>query len=110
MTVFFTIVIMMFSVLLSAENQPVTYKMYPNPMTSDFLDINFNITNKSIKDVDFIITNVIGQVVFSYRLTDDEVKKGTFKIKLDQIKLEKGFYLAKLSAGENSSVQKLIVR
>ena len=110
MKVFFTIVIMMFSVLLSAENQPVTYKMYPNPMTSDFLDINFNIINKSIKDIDFIITNVIGQVVFSYRLTDDEVKKGTFKIKLDQIKLEKGFYLAKLSAGENSSVQKLIVR
>jgi hypothetical protein len=79
-------------------------------MTSDFLDINFNITNKSLKEIDFVITNVIGQVVFSYRLTDDEVKKGTFKIKLDQIKLEKGFYLAKLSAGENSSVQKLIVR
>lgn len=110
MRVFFTIVILVFSVLLSAENQPVAYKMYPNPMTSDFLDINFNISNKSIKDVNFVISNVIGQTVFSYRLTDDEIKKGTFKVKLDQIKLEKGFYLAKLSAGESSSVQKLIVR
>jgi hypothetical protein len=93
-----------------AQQQHLTYKMYPNPMTSDVLEVSLQTGSKNIKNLTFIISNVIGQTVFQYNLTEEDIKKGSFIIKLDQIKLEKGFYLTKISNGEFSTVQKLVVR
>jgi hypothetical protein len=92
------------------QHQPLIYKMYPNPMTSDVLEVSFQSGLKNLRNLTFVISNVIGQAVFQYNITEDDIKKGSFVIKIDQIKLEKGFYLTKISNGEVSTVQKLVVR
>lgn len=99
-----------FSLMTYADFQPFVYKMYPNPMTSDVLEVSFNLNQKNIKALTFTISNVIGQVVYQHTLSEDEFKKGSFTVKLDDFKLEKGFYLSKLSSGDHTTVQKLIVR
>ena len=53
---------------------------------------------------------MIGQAVFTYIPTELEIKSGQFTIILEDIKLDKGIYLTKFSTGEQSSMQKLVVR
>lgn len=107
---YFFILFLSLSTVLFAQNQPLSYRLFPNPMTSDNFEVTFTVQNKNSKNLDFTISNVLGQVVFNYHLTDDDIKKGSFSVKLDQLKLEKGFYLTKLTDGEHTNVQKLIVR
>lgn len=93
-----------------ADNGPVAFKLYPNPLTGDALQVNFDVEYKAGQVYDFVITNVIGQVVYTHTLTDEEVRKGNFTVRLDNLKLDKGVYLAKMVNGDHSSVQKLVVR
>lgn len=93
-----------------ANGVPVAFKMYPNPMTGDVLQVSFDFEYKSGQSISFVITNVIGQEVYSHNLSEEEMRRGTFTIKLDQIKLDKGIYLTKMINGDHSSVQKLVVR
>ncbi|MCC6817314.1 MAG: T9SS type A sorting domain-containing protein [Bacteroidia bacterium] len=95
---------------VSADNTPVAFKLYPNPLTGDVLQVNFDVEFKVGNAYTFVITNVIGQVVYTHNLTDDEMKKGSFTVRLDEVKLDKGVYLAKMVNGDHSSVQKLVVR
>jgi hypothetical protein len=95
---------------LNASNQEVPFKLYPNPVTGDILQVNFDFDFKPSQVFTFVITNVIGQVVYTHILTDDEVKRGNFSVHIDEIKLDKGVYLSKMINGEQSSVQKLVVR
>ncbi len=95
---------------LNASNQEVPFKLYPNPVTGDVLQVNFDFDFKPSQVYTFVITNVIGQVVFTHILSDEEVKRGNFSIHIDEIKLDKGVYLSKMINGDQSSVQKLVVR
>ena len=99
---------------LSLSAAPVgnelSFKLYPNPLLGANLQVNFDLESKASVTYQFVITNVIGQFVFTHALSDDEVKKGQFTINVDDIQLDKGVYLTKLHNGEHSSVQKLIVR
>ncbi len=74
------------------------------------LQVNFDLEYKNNVAYTFVITNVIGQSVFTHAVTDDEVKKGHFTVNVEDLQLDKGVYLTKLHNGEHSSVQKLIVR
>jgi hypothetical protein len=89
---------------------PVTYKMYPNPLSGSELQIKFDFEYKFGQVYVFTITNIIGQATYTHILTEDEVKKGLFTIDTDEIKLDKGIYLTKMVNGDHSSVQKLVVR
>ncbi len=93
-----------------ADVNPVAFKMYPNPMTGDVLQVNFDFEFKQGQVFSFVITNVIGQVVYTHTLTDEEVKRGSFTINVQQLDLEKGIYLTKMINGDHSSVQKLVLR
>ncbi|MDI1235566.1 MAG: T9SS type A sorting domain-containing protein [bacterium] len=100
---------------LSAANAttaplPVTYKMYPNPLSGAELQIKFDFDYKIGQVYIFTITNIIGQTTYTHILTEDEVKKGIFTIDTEEIKLDKGIYLTKMVNGDHSSVQKLVVR
>jgi hypothetical protein len=95
---------------VSAVNQSVPFKLYPNPMTGDVLQVNYDFEFKAGQTFSFVITNIIGQVVYTHLLTDEEVKRGNFSIRVDEIKLDKGVYLTKMINGDQSSVQKLVVR
>ncbi len=94
----------------NASNQEVPFKLYPNPVTGDILQVNFDFDFKPAQVYTFVITNVIGQVVYTHILSDDEVKRGNFSVRIDEIKLDKGVYLSKMIFGDQSSVQKLVVR
>ena len=65
---------------------------------------------KKMIEYAFTITNIIGQAVYTHTLTDEEVKKGSFTIDLENIKLEKGIYLTKMSNNGSSTIQKLVIR
>jgi hypothetical protein len=95
---------------LNASNQEVPFKLYPNPVTGDILQVNFDFDFKPAQVYTFVITNLIGQVVYTHILSDDEVKRGNFSVRIDEIKLDKGVYLSKMIFGDQSSVQKLVVR
>jgi hypothetical protein len=112
MTRLFTFFLFLFICIgsLNANNQEVPFKLYPNPVTGDILQVNFDFDFKPSQVYTFVITNVIGQVVFTHILSDEEVKRGNFSIHIDEIKLDKGVYLSKMINGEQSSVQKLVVR
>jgi hypothetical protein len=96
--------------IAKADISPVAFKMYPNPMTGEVLQVNFDFEFKSGQVFSFVITNVIGQVVYTHILSDDEVKKGSFTINIEQLNLDKGIYLTKMINGDHSSVQKLVLR
>ncbi|MES2618553.1 MAG: T9SS type A sorting domain-containing protein [Bacteroidota bacterium] len=89
---------------------PLAYKMYPNPLSGNLLQVTFDFEFKAGQSYVFTITNIIGQSIYSHTLTEDEVKKGNFTIDVEDINLEKGIYLAKMLNGDHSSVQKLVVR
>ena len=106
--------VILLSVFASLTATPLSndlaFKLYPNPLTGDMLQVNFDLEYKNNVAYTFVITNVIGQSVFTHAVTDDEVKKGHFTVNVDDLQLDKGVYLTKLHNGEQSSVQKLIVR
>lgn len=108
----YTLILTCFLVIgsVSADNTPVAFKLYPNPLTGEVLQVNFDVEFKAGTSFTFVITNVIGQVVYTHNLTDEEIKKGSFTVRLDEVKLDKGVYLAKMVNGDHSSVQKLVVR
>ncbi|HEY1047730.1 MAG TPA: T9SS type A sorting domain-containing protein [Bacteroidia bacterium] len=108
---FYTLILSFTMVLgLFADTNPVAFKLYPNPLVGDVLQVNFEVEFKVGQVYDFVITNVIGQVVYTHTLTDEEVRRGNFTVRLDNLKLDKGVYLAKMVNGDHSSVQKLVVR
>lgn len=94
----------------AVSGPPLTYKMYPNPLSGNLLQVTFDFEYKAGQTYVFTITNIIGQSIYSHTLTEDEVKKGSFTIDVEDINLEKGIYLAKMLNGDHSSVQKLVVR
>ena len=65
---------------LNASNQEVPFKLYPNPVTGDVLQVNFDFDFKPSQVYTFVITNVIGQVVSTHILSDEEVKKAYRKM------------------------------
>lgn len=95
---------------VKADAVQLPFKLFPNPMTGDVLQVTFTHEFKQGQTVNFVITNVIGQVVHTHMLTDEELKRGSFSIRFDEIKLDKGVYLTKMIHGDQSSVQKLVVR
>ena len=106
LSIFFTVA----TISAAPEATPLTYKLYPNPMSGDSLQVTFDVTYKAGTNYKFTISNVIGQAVFTYIPTELEIKSGQFTIILEDIKLDKGIYLTKFSTGEQSSMQKLVVR
>lgn len=95
---------------IALAGQAVPFKLYPNPLTGEVLQVNFEMVYKPGQNYEFIITNVIGQTVYTHKISEDEIKRGNFTVRLDNIKLDKGVYLTKFVSGDNSSVQKLVVR
>ncbi|NQW43124.1 MAG: T9SS type A sorting domain-containing protein [Bacteroidetes bacterium] len=94
----------------TATGNILGYKMYPNPLSGDILNINFSFDNKQGVTYTFTISNIIGQAVYTHILTDDEIKKGYFSIDVENFKLDKGIYLTKMTNGGANNVQKLVVR
>jgi hypothetical protein len=106
----FTLLISFSALNASNGPLPVAYKMYPNPLYGNELQIKYDFEFKVGQVYVFTINNIIGQSIYTHILTEDEVKRGIFTIDVEGIKLDKGIYLTKMLNGDHSSVQKLVVR
>lgn len=85
------------------------FTVYPNPLTTRKLVVNVEFEQTSIP-VTFSISNVLGQSVFTYTLTSEDYKNGSFSADLGDLSLDKGLYLMKMSRGDKTSVQKLVIK
>jgi Secretion system C-terminal sorting domain len=78
------------------------FLLYPNPA---IYNVNVALNESTKEDLQLKVTNQLGQVVKSTRLS-----KGTYLIKLDISGLPKGIYTVILTGSETVLVKKLIVR
>jgi Secretion system C-terminal sorting domain len=104
-----------------AENSPFTFDFFfdaatsvddkilssqiqivPNPAT-DFLDINFNLTEN--KNLSVSMFNTVGQVVFNQKYA--QILRGSEKI--DVTHLQSGLYIVKISDGVKQTYKKVVV-
>ena len=89
-------------------NKP-EFDVYPNPASGSEILISLkNYKNKVGSTL--TISNVIGQVLFTYIITDSDLLNGSFKVNLAENDIRKGMYFLKLSSGEQSTLKKLVVK
>lgn len=87
------------------------FEVYPNPATGSEILISLkNLEYKSGSEVKLTISNVIGQVLFTYYLTDADLANGSFKVNLSENDIRKGMYFLKISSGDQNTLKKLIVK
>lgn len=91
------------------ELNVMPFTVYPNPLTSSKLVVNINFASSGA-DVTFSISNVLGQSVYTHKLSANDYSNGSFSADLSNLSLDKGIYLMKMSSGDKTSVQKLVVK
>lgn len=89
------IFILLFSFTVFSQNGD-TLGFYPNPVSNG----KISITSKSNLEKDIVITDVLGKVVLSKKISNREI---------DISSLREGVYLIKIKEGETSVTKKLIV-
>jgi len=85
------------------------FTVYPNPLTTGKLMVNIGFEQPNA-EVTFSINNVLGQLIFSYVVSAKDYTNGSFTVDLTNINFDKGIYLIKMSLGDKSSVQKLVIK
>jgi len=91
------------------QDNVLPFTVYPNPLTAGKLMVNIGFEQPST-DVVFSINNILGQLVFSYSVAAKDYTNGSFTVDLSNINIDKGIYLMKMSLGDKSSVQKLVIK
>lgn len=86
---------------IAPSSPNLVVKVFPNP-TSDVLNIETTFDGK--KNMDYIIYNVLGQLIF--KVTDQDVYSYTKQIDLSS--LASGVYLVQVSDGNQKTVQKIV--
>lgn len=89
-------------VVAKLDNSKQSFLLYPNPAISN---VNLLLNEVAKADLQVHITNSLGQMVQSTRIT-----KGTQLIKLNIAQLPKGIYTVMVVGNEMPIVQKLLVR
>lgn len=99
------------SLPVSVEELPGTFpdafnlkQNYPNPVSTS---TTFEFTILKASHVTLEIYNMLGMKVKT--LIDDEVNSGTHQLRWDNIDLPDGMYVYKLTAGEFSTLRKLLL-
>lgn len=91
------------------EDNVLPFTVYPNPLSTGKLVVNLGF-EQSNADVSFSIINVLGQPVYTYAVTAKDYTNGSFSVDLSNISVDKGIYFMKMSLGDKSSVQKLVIK
>jgi hypothetical protein len=87
-----------------------SFTLNPNPVSGSFFYINLNFTEADFPDTRLVITNVLGQVVFTTSVKKTEFSLGRIRVELSDVKLDKGVYFVQLKSGESTKTQKLAIR
>lgn len=94
---------------VGVNEQIMPFSVYPNPLTGNKLVISLNFATQAA-DVTFSISNVLGQTVYTHKLSSTDFTNGNFTADLSSLDLEKGIYLIKMTMDSKSNVQKLVIR
>ena len=93
-----------FDTLIVSVNEEVSnhlsYKIYPNP-ASDIVTINMN--NPNNDDAEIIISNLLGDVVFSEKMNREQQEINT-------VNFNDGIYLVSIKTGKTVKTGKLIIQ
>lgn len=86
------------------------FTLNPNPVNGTVFYVNLEFTEAEYPDTKIIITNVLGQVVYTAPIRKTEFAVGKVRIDLGEARLDKGVYFVQVSSGEFTKTQKLAVR
>jgi Secretion system C-terminal sorting domain len=86
------------------------FTMSPNPVTGNYFYINLSFSESEYPNTLINITNVLGQVIYSYPIRHVDFANRQVRIDLNDAKLDKGVYFVQLKSGESTKTQKLAVR
>jgi hypothetical protein len=87
-----------------------TFTMSPNPVTGNYFYVNLGFSESDYPKTFINITNVLGQVVYTYEIKHIDFTNGHVRVELSDAKLDKGVYFVQLKSGETTKTQKLAVR
>ena len=86
------------------------FTMSPNPVTGTVFFVNLDFSQTEYPNSVLHITNVLGQVVFSYTLKPIDFENHQIRSDVSDAKLDKGVYFGQLKSGEYRKTQKLAIR
>lgn len=92
------------------DGRELHFSISPNPVNGTYVLVNFSEASFPKGQVQLSITNVIGQSLFSHIINQSDVDRGSIRIEIADLKLSKGLYFVKMSSGEHSFTQKLVLR
>lgn len=86
------------------------FTLNPNPVNGSYFFINLEFSEKEFPNTQILITNVLGQVVYSYGLKHIDFENGKVRVDVSDAKLDKGVYFVQLKSGDYTKTLKLAVR
>jgi len=86
--------------IANIEKEQINFNIYPNP-TEDFFTIEFENNTKEKIEL---------QIINSFGILIEKIDLKTTKTIINTSNYSKGIYFVKLNKGQNSSVQKLLIR
>ncbi|MBA3971626.1 MAG: T9SS type A sorting domain-containing protein, partial [Bacteroidetes bacterium] len=92
------------SVGIDENTSIAALSVYPNPATS-MINISYELMNN--EDVTIVMTNSIGQVIYSQKMNDNQLGRHTLKIETSD--LAAGMYMLNIKTGKKDHVQKIAV-
>jgi hypothetical protein len=95
---------------LAPEAVGPNFTMSPNPVTGSFFYIHINFSETEFPNSFIHITNVLGQVVYTYELKHTDFANGQVRIETADAKIDKGIYFVQIKSGDLTKTQKLAVR
>ncbi|MBS3915350.1 MAG: T9SS type A sorting domain-containing protein [Bacteroidetes bacterium] len=98
------------SSVAAPESVGPNFTMSPNPVTGSFFYIQLNFTETEYPNSFIHITNVLGQVVYTYELKHTDFVNGQVRIETADAKIDKGIYFVQIKSGDLTKTQKLAVR
>lgn len=86
------------------------FTINPNPVSGTYFFVNLGFNATQFPAASINITNVLGQVVYTYPLREVDFTNGNVRIELSDAKIDKGVYFVQIKSGESTKTQKLAVR
>lgn len=86
------------------------FTVSPNPVSGSYFYVNIAFTESEFPNTSINITNILGQVVYTYHLKAVDYTNKSIMIDLADSKLDKGMYFVQLKSGDNTKTQKIAVR
>lgn len=87
-----------------------SFNITPNPVIGNYFNIDLGFKFTEFPKAVVVITNVLGQTVYTHSLTAADYANGFVKINVSESKLDKGIYLVQIKSGEANKTLRLVIR